>query len=28
VPACRFDAVLLDALSPAGITWVRGILED
>ena len=28
VPACRFDAILLDALTPARITWVRDILDD
>ena len=28
VPACRFDAILLDALAPARIRWVRGILDD
>lgn len=26
-PACRFDAVLLDALSPDRIAWERNILE-
>jgi putative endonuclease len=28
VPACRFDAILLDALAPARITWLRDILEE
>ena len=28
VPACRFDAILLDKLAPARITWVRDILDD
>ena len=27
-PACRFDAILMDALAPARITWLRDILED
>ncbi|MBK9117763.1 MAG: YraN family protein [Betaproteobacteria bacterium] len=27
VPPCRFDAVLLDALDPARIAWVRGVIE-
>lgn len=26
-PACRFDAVLLDALDPARIEWLRNIVE-
>lgn len=26
-PPCRFDAVLLDDLDPAGIEWERDILE-
>lgn len=26
-PPCRFDAVLLDGLDPARITWLRDILE-
>lgn len=27
VPPCRFDAVLLDALDPARIAWVRDVIE-
>ena len=27
VPPCRFDAVLLDGLDAARITWLRGVLE-
>ena len=26
-PACRFDAVLLDALDPARIEWLRNIVD-
>jgi putative endonuclease len=26
-PACRFDAVLLDALDPARIEWLRDVLS-
>jgi len=26
-PACRFDAVLMDALDPARIEWLRNIIE-
>ncbi len=26
-PACRFDAVLMDALDPARIEWLRNVLE-
>ncbi len=26
-PPCRFDAVLLDGLDPARVTWLRDILE-
>ena len=27
-PPCRFDAILLDGLDPARVTWERNILED
>lgn len=27
-PPCRFDAVLLDALDPARIEWLRNIVES
>jgi putative endonuclease len=26
-PACRFDAVLLDALDPARIEWLRNVVD-
>lgn len=26
-PACRFDAVLLDGLEPARITWLRDVVD-
>ena len=26
-PACRFDAILLDALDPARIEWLRNVLD-
>jgi len=26
-PACRFDAVLLDALAPARVQWMRSVIE-
>jgi Holliday junction resolvase-like predicted endonuclease len=26
-PACRFDVVLLDALDPARVSWVRDVVE-
>jgi putative endonuclease len=26
-PACRFDVVLLDALDPARVEWLRDVVE-
>jgi putative endonuclease len=26
-PRCRFDAVLLDALDPSGVQWLRGVIS-
>ena len=26
-PACRFDVVLLDALDPARVEWIRDVIE-